>query len=585
MHKKGTVSSIPALRTDETGWVLEPKEKADLLASTLTKKFKLAGVKRNVYSKLEHAQHKTQNNLAEVTERAVEKELAKLDENSGTGPDLLPTRILRECAAALAKPVRMILLIILSTGVWPDLWRQHWIVPLFKKKSVYNPANYRGVHLTAQLSKVVERLLQALYAPFLATVGGYGPNQFAYLKARGARDALAMLVLQWVRVLALGSKIGVYCSDVSGAFDRVAMDRLIAKLRRRRLNPQIIKVLTSWLQQRLAHVVVSGMKSFEILLMNMVFQGTVLGPLLWNLFFEDARLAINEWFFTEVVFADDLNAYRVFPSGTADKDIHICISKCQEELHTWGEANQVAFDPGKESKHIMTLHEPAGTSFTLLGVLFDDGLAMAGAVSHLIDEAGWKLRTLVRTRSFYSDAELIMLYKAHLLSFLEYRTPAIYHATRTILERLDMVQTRFLQKAGVDEVEALVHFRLAPLSVRRDIAMLGLIHRTVLGKGPHHFNDIFPVIAGSAPGRPVVEDARLTLRHPIVRRSALGLAAIYNLLPLAFVSSKTVPDFQRKLQEFVKARACAGCADWKETLSPRLSLEGHPVLSADVMEL
>jgi len=301
--------------------------------------------------------------------------------------------------------------------------------------------------------------------------------------------------------------------------------------------------------------------------------------------FEDARAAINEWLFSEVVFADDLNAYRMFPASTDNKKIHACMTKCQQELHTWGEANQVVFDPCKESKHIMTLDEPEGTSFKLLGVLFDDGLTMSDAVSQLVAEAGWKLRTLLRTRRFYSDAELIMLYKAHLLSFLEYRTPAIYHATKSILERLDAVQTRFLRKAGVDEVEALVHFQLAPLSVRRDIAMLGLIHRTALGKGPHHFNDIFPTSTRNVEGRPMVEDARHTLRHPMVRRSALGLAAIYNRLPLSFVRSTTVSVFQHNLQEFVKARACAGCVDWRESLSPRLSLDGHPVLSADAMEI
>ena len=91
---------------------------------------------------------------------------------------------------------------------------------------------------------------------------------------------------------------------------------------------------------------------------------------------------------------------------------------------------------------------------------------------------------LLRTRRFYTDADLVVLYKAHLLSYLEYRTPAIYHATRVVLGRLDAVQSRFLHDVGVNEVDALVHFRLAPLSARRDMAMLGLIHRTVLGKGP-----------------------------------------------------------------------------------------------------
>ena len=47
-----------------------------------------------------------------------------------------------------------------------------------------------------------------------------------------------------------------------------------------------------------------------MLLRNMVFQGTVLGPTLWNLFYEDARRAIQEAGFVEIVNADDLNGSR-----------------------------------------------------------------------------------------------------------------------------------------------------------------------------------------------------------------------------------------------------------------------------------
>jgi len=202
----------------------------------------------------------------------------------------------------------------------------------------------------------------------------------------------------------------------------------------------------------------------------------------------------------------------------------------------WGQANQVAFDAGKESKHILKLDSPAGSTFNLLGVLFDDGLSMAEAVCKLVAEAGWKFRTLLWTRRFYTDADLVLLYKAHLLSFLEYRTPAIYHATRDILARLDGVQSRFLADAGVDKVDALVHFHLAPLSVRRDIAMLGVIHRAALGKGPAHFQKHFPL--ASPPLRKIIEP-RTLLRHPIVKMSVFGLVAVYNLLPPRVVALNT----------------------------------------------
>jgi len=223
----------------------------------------------------------------------------------------------------------------------------------------------------------------------------------------------------------------------------------------------------------------------------MVFQGTVWGPILWNIFYEDARRAVNEVLFKEVVYADDLNAYRTFPSETPNAVVFKCSAKCQQEVHAWGKANQVSFDPDKESFHILSKDQAAGKDFKFLGVDFDVALTMNKAVMEVVTQSGWKLKMLTRTRRFYNDAELVSLYKAHLLSFIEYRTPAIYHAKRDILQKLDNVQRKFLKNIGVDEATALHVFNLAPLEVRRDIAMLGLIHRTVLRKGPSHFRKLF----------------------------------------------------------------------------------------------
>ena len=373
--------------------------------------------------------------------------------------------------------------------------------------------------------------------------------------------------------LVVGRKIGVYCSDVSGAFDRVRLERLVAKLRKKGIHPQIVEVLASWLEQRFAQVVLGGTSSIMMVLINMVYQGTVTGPILWNVFFEDARHAINEFLFEEIVYADDLNAYRIFLSHVDNDSIKSCISKCQQELHKWGQANQVAFDSGKESQHIISVFDPSGENFKLLGVTFDTELAMADAISELVSAAGWKLRTLIRTRRFYTDADLVVLYKAHLLSFLEYRTPAIYHATRACLRRLDAVQSKFLNDIGVDEVAALVEFHLAPLSTRRDIAILGLIHRTTLGKGPPQFQKYFKQHRHNL----TLHDPRSDSNSPLIQRSALGLVAIYNMLPLSCRSARSVSAFQKSLQEIVTKYAVSGYPQWSDVFSPRLCLTSHPI--------
>ena len=116
---------------------------------------------------------------------------------------------------------------------------------------------------------------------------------------------------------------------------------------------------------------------------------------------------------------------------------------------------------------------------------------MADAVAEVVTEAGWKLRTLLRTQRYYTDADLIVLYKSHVLSYLEYRTPAVYHATRSVLDKLDEVQRRFLRNVGVDEETARLEFNLAPLEMRRDIAMLGVIQRAAIKEGPPQLQQLF----------------------------------------------------------------------------------------------
>ena len=93
-----------------------------------------------------------------------------------------------------------------------------------------------------------------------------------------------VFILSWLLALSQGLLVAVYCSDVSGAFDRVKRSRIIEKLRALRIHPTLVKLLTSWLDHRRAHGVVSGEQSEEMRLEDMIFQGTVWGPSLWNIF-------------------------------------------------------------------------------------------------------------------------------------------------------------------------------------------------------------------------------------------------------------------------------------------------------------
>ena len=493
-----------------------------------------------------------------VRTQDVKKAFAKLKADSATGPDGIAVVFLKRRASALARPFAMLIRIVLRHGVWPATWRFHRIVPLFKRKARSNPGNYRGIHLTNQVAKVAERVVGRLFLAKLERNGAFGDRQFAYSTGRGHRDALALSVLHWLACLEQGQLIALYCSDVSGAFDRVGEVRLGDKLRRLGLHPNILKLLLSWLEPRACAVVVDGQSGARRPLKDSVYQGTVWGPPLWNIQFSDAAGAVRSVGFLEVVFADDLNCSKCFAPDAAEHAIKEGLSAVQRELHTWGCANQVSFDAGKESFHCIHRRRHFGEDFKILGVLFDCQLTMCGAAAAISREAGWRLKSLLRCRRFYSIGQLVSLYKAQILSFIESRTPTIHHAAPSVLDMIDRVQRRFLRAIGFTELEALRRFKLAPLPARRDISMLGLLYRIAHGLAPSSLSALFP-FRGACTLPTSLRGERHNLQSldfiergghtDVYKRSCYGLVTIWNMLPIEVAHAKSVKICQRCVQD------------------------------------
>ena len=395
------------------------------------------------------------------------------------------------------------------------------------------------------------------------------------------------MVTTWLLGFNSGHNFWLYCSDVSGAFGKVDAGRLVKKLEAKGFREDVLKFITSWLRRRNAHVIVGRSRSKPMELLNQVFQGTVWGPPLWNLFCEDARLCLELVSFVALVFADDLNAFKNFLNSVDNDKILSEIDSAQNSLHAWGRANRVTFDPGKESKHILSRYSPSGGNFKVLGVNFDCKLLMDDAVHDVAIDCGWKLEKMLRTRFFFNGGELIALYKAHVLSFIEYRTSAIYHASSSVLNRIDKIQDKMLKIAGTSELEALLVHNLAPLKTRRDIAMLGIIHRAALGQGPAQLQYFFHRETRAGKLRTRLQWSRHEWQlheykdghhTDYIGRSSLGLVSVYNLLPWNTVVMDDVSKFQGALQNLVKERAIAGDCRWDELFSPRIEMGHHPLM-------
>ena len=174
---------------------------------------------------------------------------------------------------------------------------------------------------------------------------------------------------------------------------------------------------------------------------------------------------------------------------------------------------------------------------------------------------------------FYPSNILLRLYKQFVLSGIEFATPAIYHATEFALRPLERVQRRILEELQYDEKEALLVHALAPLPSRRDMAMLGLLHRINLGMAPACLSEFIYRAHGPsfprslrAPGlrhSRQIHDVSDGSTSSLYERSIFGLIYTYNCLPQFVVDSVKIPISQRHLQRCLKHAANDNISEWQ----------------------
>ena len=92
----------------------------------------------------------------------------------------------------------------------------------------------------------------------------------------------------------------------------------------------------------------------------------------------------------------------------------------------------------------------------------------------------------------YSIYDMLVLFKAHVRSQIEWCNGAIFHAAPSKLAWLDTIQSSFLQHLDVCEHKAFLDFNLAPMRLRRDIGMLGVLWKVCHGSAHSDFEVLLP---------------------------------------------------------------------------------------------
>ena len=250
-------------------------------------------------------------NSITVTPSIVYDKLRNIKSDKSPGPEGWPVLALKETARELSLPLCILFTKSLHSSSVPEVWKQAFVTPIHKKGERCKAENYRPISLTSTIGKILESIIKDQIYQYLTTNDLLVHNQHGFTLGRSCTTQLLHAMDYWTSSLDNNIPVDILYLDFRKAFDTVPHCRLFIKLAAYGIRGKLLDWIKSFLTNRQQKVVLNGASSEWSRVYSGVPQGSVLGPLLFNIYVNDIPSVVNS---ETLMFADDTKIFRKIQS-------------------------------------------------------------------------------------------------------------------------------------------------------------------------------------------------------------------------------------------------------------------------------